>query len=63
MNAWPPDEAPHFERSRGAVTERLDRELLEQAWSAGEHMSFARPCGTPSPLATHPTNENGQLTG
>ena len=38
-NAWPPDEAPHFERSRVAVTERLDRELLEQAWSAGEHMS------------------------
>ena len=41
-NAWPPDEAPHFERSRAAVTERLDRELLEQAWSAGEHMSFAQ---------------------
>jgi hypothetical protein len=38
-NAWPPDEVPHLERSRAAVTEGLNREQLERAWSAGEHMS------------------------
>jgi hypothetical protein len=30
-NAWPPDEAPHFERSRAAVTEALDHDQLERA--------------------------------
>ena len=40
-NAWPPDERPHFERSRAAVTEGLDHEQLERAWSAGERMSLA----------------------
>jgi tetratricopeptide (TPR) repeat protein len=40
-NAWPPDEAPHFERSRAAVTEGLDHEQLERAWSSGERMSLA----------------------
>jgi hypothetical protein len=37
-NAWPPDEAPHFERSRAAVTEALDHDQLEWAWSAGQRM-------------------------
>jgi tetratricopeptide (TPR) repeat protein len=58
-NAWPPDEAPHFERSRAAVNERLDRELLEQAWSAGEHMSSAQAVryalAPGSGLASHET--------
>jgi non-specific serine/threonine protein kinase len=40
-NAWPPDEAPHFERSRAAVAEALDRERLEGAWSAGQQMPSA----------------------
>jgi tetratricopeptide (TPR) repeat protein len=40
-NAWPPDEAPHFERSRAAVAEALDRERLERAWSAGQRMPSA----------------------
>jgi energy-coupling factor transporter ATP-binding protein EcfA2 len=40
-NAWPPDEAPHFERSRAAVTAALDPGQLERAWSAGEGMPLA----------------------
>jgi non-specific serine/threonine protein kinase len=41
-NAWPPDEAPHFERSRAAVTAALGSEQLERAWSAGRRMSSAQ---------------------
>jgi tetratricopeptide (TPR) repeat protein len=37
-NAWPPDEAPHFERSQAAVAAALDRQRLQQAWSAGRQM-------------------------
>jgi tetratricopeptide (TPR) repeat protein len=37
-NAWPPDEAPHLEHSRVAVTAALDRQRLQQAWSAGRNM-------------------------
>ncbi len=33
--AWPPDEGPHFERSRTAAAEALDSAAFEQAWSAG----------------------------
>jgi tetratricopeptide (TPR) repeat protein len=40
-NAWPPDEAPHFERSRAAVAAALDREQLERAWSTGQRMPSA----------------------
>jgi hypothetical protein len=39
--AWPPDEAPHFERSRAAVADALDRDQLERAWSAGQRMPSA----------------------
>jgi tetratricopeptide (TPR) repeat protein len=64
-NAWPPDEAPHFERSRAAVTERLDRELLEQAWSAGEHMSSAQAVryALAPGSATASQHGNGPLAG
>jgi hypothetical protein len=37
-NAWPPDEAPHLEHRRAAVTAALDRQRLQQAWSAGRDM-------------------------
>ncbi len=40
-NTWPPDEAPHFERSRAAVEDTLDRDQFERAWSAGQWMSSA----------------------
>jgi hypothetical protein len=40
-NAWPPDEAPHFERSRAAVTQALDHDQLGRAWSAGRRMPSA----------------------
>jgi tetratricopeptide (TPR) repeat protein len=56
-NVWPPDEAPHFERSRAAVAEALDRERLEGAWSAGQQMPSAHAVGyalAPRPgLAAH----------
>jgi hypothetical protein len=41
-NAWPPDETPHFERSRAAVADALDRQPLERAWSSGQEMSSAQ---------------------
>jgi hypothetical protein len=37
--AGPPDEGRHFERSRAAVGDTLDRERLERAWSAGQALS------------------------
>jgi tetratricopeptide (TPR) repeat protein len=40
-NVWPPDEAPHFERSRMAVEGRLERGRFERAWSAGRRMPSA----------------------
>jgi hypothetical protein len=40
-NAWPPDEAPHFQRSQAAEAEALDREQLKRAWSAGPRMPSA----------------------
>ena len=44
-NAWPPDERPHFEHSRAAVTGALDPAQLRRAWSAGEAMSLADAVG------------------
>lgn len=41
-NVWPPDEAPHFERSRTAVAAALDPQQQERAWSAGQQMSSAQ---------------------
>ena len=41
-NAWPPDEAPNFERSRAAVADALDRDRLDRAWSEGKGMSSAQ---------------------
>jgi len=41
-NAWPPDEAPHFQRSRAAVADALDRDQLDRAWSEGKGMSSAQ---------------------
>ena len=38
-NAWPPDEAPHFERRRAAVADALDRDRLDRAWSERKGMS------------------------
>ena len=40
-NVWPPDEAPHFERSRAAVGAALDRDQLARVWSAGQRMPSA----------------------
>lgn len=37
--AWPPDEKPHFERTRAAALTALESEAFERAWSAGERMS------------------------
>jgi tetratricopeptide (TPR) repeat protein len=37
-NAWPPDEAPHIEHRRAAVTAALHRQRLQQAWSADRNM-------------------------
>jgi non-specific serine/threonine protein kinase len=37
-NAWPPDEAPHLEHRRAAVTAALHRQRLQQAWSADRNM-------------------------
>jgi tetratricopeptide (TPR) repeat protein len=36
--AWPPDEAPHFERSKAAVVHALTPADLQQAWSQGRSM-------------------------
>lgn len=33
--AWPPDERPHFERSRQATTDRLEPEAFHKAWARG----------------------------
>jgi hypothetical protein len=40
-NAWPPDEAPHFQRSRAAAG-ALDPDRFERAWAAGRRMPPAR---------------------
>jgi tetratricopeptide (TPR) repeat protein len=34
--AWPPDEAPHFERSKAAAAQTLGPAEFEQAWSHGQ---------------------------
>jgi hypothetical protein len=39
--AWPPDETPHFERSRAAVADALNRQPLERV-VAGQEMSSAQ---------------------
>lgn len=37
--AWPPDEKPHFERTRFETQAALAPNAFEHAWSEGEHMS------------------------
>jgi hypothetical protein len=37
-NAWPPDEAPHFHRSRAAAADALAPGRFDHAWSAGRHL-------------------------
>jgi tetratricopeptide (TPR) repeat protein len=37
-NAWPPDEAPHFRRSRAAAARALDPGQFERAWAVGQQM-------------------------
>jgi tetratricopeptide (TPR) repeat protein len=41
-NAWPPDEAPHFRRSRAAAAGALDPDRFERAWAAGRRLPPAR---------------------
>jgi hypothetical protein len=36
--AWPPDEAPHFDRSKTAAKQALTSAEFEQAWSQGQAM-------------------------
>jgi non-specific serine/threonine protein kinase len=38
-NAWPPDEAPHFRRSRAAGARALGPDRFQEAWSAGRHLA------------------------
>ena len=44
-NAWPPDEAPHFRRSRAAAARALDPDRFQGAWSAGRRMPPAQVVG------------------
>jgi tetratricopeptide (TPR) repeat protein len=37
--AWPPDEKPHFDRTRSAAADALGSDAFERAWSEGEHMT------------------------
>jgi hypothetical protein len=37
-NAWPPDEAPHFQRSRAAAAGALDPDRFQRAWAEGRQM-------------------------
>ena len=54
-NAWPPDEAPHFRRSRAAAARALDPDQFERAWSAGQQLptteavryALSRPSSVP----------------
>jgi tetratricopeptide (TPR) repeat protein len=41
-NAWPPDEAPHFRRSRAATARALGPDRFERAWSSGQQMPSAQ---------------------
>ena len=41
-NAWPPDEAPHFRRSRAAAARALSPDRFERAWSSGQQMPSAQ---------------------
>jgi hypothetical protein len=41
-NAWPPDEAPHFQRSRAAAADALGRDRFQRAWSEGQQMPSAQ---------------------
>jgi tetratricopeptide (TPR) repeat protein len=41
-NAWPPDQAPHFQRSRAAAAGALDADRFERAWAAGRGLPPAR---------------------
>ena len=52
-NAWPPDEAPHFRRSRAAAARALGPERFQQAWSAGRDLPPAQAVSealTPLPV-------------
>ena len=37
-NTWPPDEAPHFRRSRAAAARALGPDRFGRAWSSGRHL-------------------------
>jgi len=39
--AWPPDEAPHFERSRATAAQALAPGRFAQAWGRGQALSHA----------------------
>jgi tetratricopeptide (TPR) repeat protein len=41
-NTWPPDEAPHFRRSRAAAARSLGPDRFERAWSSGQQMPSAQ---------------------
>jgi tetratricopeptide (TPR) repeat protein len=41
-NAWPPDEAPHFRRSRAAAARALGPDRFERAWSSGQQLPSAQ---------------------
>ena len=41
-NDWPPDEAPHFQRSRATAAHALGPGRFQAAWSAGRRMPSTR---------------------
>ena len=41
-NAWPPDEGPHFQRSRAAAADALGPDRFQRAWSEGQQMPSAQ---------------------
>jgi hypothetical protein len=41
-NAWPPDEAPHFQCSRAAAADALGPDRFQRAWSEGQQMPSAQ---------------------
>ena len=41
-NAWPPDKAPHFRRSRAAAADALDPDRFQRAWTEGRQMPPAQ---------------------
>jgi len=51
--AWPPDEAPHFERSKAAIADALAPAEFERAWSRGQ--APADPDAIALALGSRPT--------